>query len=85
VQTEDEAGAIACAQRQGFTPRHYGRDLAFWIPEHLELKDIIERFDGITLNSISRQPIRLEHIYVEVTGSRSDSLKCQQLFEIKNS
>lgn len=76
VQTEDEAGAIARAQQQGFTPRHYGRDLAFWIPEHLELKDIIERFDGITLTSISRQPIRLEHIYVEVTDSRSDFLKC---------
>lgn len=76
VQTEDEAGAIARAQQQGFTPRRYGRDLAFWIPKHLELKDIIDRFDGITLSSISRQPIRLEHIYVEVTGSRSDFLKC---------
>jgi ABC-2 type transport system ATP-binding protein len=76
VQTEDEAGAIARAQQQGFTPRYYGRDLAFWIPEHLELKDIIERFDGITLSSISRQPVRLEHIYVEVTDSRTDFLKC---------
>jgi len=76
VQTEDEAGAIARAQQQGFTPRYYGRDLAFWIPEHLELKDIIERFEGITLSSISRQPIRLEHIYVEVTGSQSDFLRC---------
>ena len=75
VQTEDEAGAIARAQQQGFTPRYYGRDLAFWIPEHLELKDIIERFEGITLSSISRQPIRLEHIYVEVTGSQSDFLR----------
>ena len=76
VQTEDEAGAIARAQQQGFIPRYYGRDLAFWIPEHLELKEIIERFDGITLKSISRQPIRLEHIYVEVTGSQSDFLWC---------
>jgi len=41
----------------------------------LELKDIIERFEGITLSSISRQPIRLEHIYVEVTGSQSDFLR----------
>lgn len=76
VQTDDEAGAIARAQQQGFTPRYYGRDLAFWIPKHLELKEIIERFDGIPLTSISRQPIRLEHIYVEVTGSQSDFPKC---------
>jgi ABC-2 type transport system ATP-binding protein len=69
VQTTDEEGAIARAQEQGFTPRRYGNDLAFWIPEQLELRDIIDRFDGIPVTSISRQPVRLEHIYVEVTGN----------------
>ena len=69
VQTEEEEMAIARARQQGFTPRRYGRDLAFWIPEHLELREIIERFDGIPLNSISRQPVRLEHIYMEVTST----------------
>jgi ABC-2 type transport system ATP-binding protein len=69
VQTSDEAGAIARGQEQGFTPRRYANELAFWIPEQLELREIIDRFDGIPLNSICRQPIRLEHIYVEVTGN----------------
>jgi ABC-2 type transport system ATP-binding protein len=68
VQTSDEMGAIARGQAQGFTPRRYANELAFWIPEQLELREIIDRFDGIPLNSICRQPIRLEHIYVEVTG-----------------
>lgn len=67
VATEDPEAAIACARTHGFLPRYYGSDLAFWIPEHLELKELLERFDGIPLDSISRSPVRLEHIYLDVT------------------
>ena len=67
VQTHEEEQAIARAQEWGFTHRRYGSDLAFWLPQPLELKEILSRFDGISLDSISRQPVRLEHIYVEVT------------------
>ncbi|WP_026082698.1 ABC transporter ATP-binding protein [Mastigocladopsis repens] len=67
VQTSDEQQAIARGIECGFTPRHYGHDLAFWVPEQLELKEILSRFDGISLDSIARQPVRLEHIYLEVT------------------
>jgi ABC-2 type transport system ATP-binding protein len=67
VQTQEEEKAIALAIEYGFTPRRYGNDLAFWLTEHLELKDIIARFDGIVIDSISRQPVRLEHIYLELT------------------
>lgn len=57
---------LAC----GFTPRSYGGDLAFWLPEALELKEILSRFEGIPLDSLARQPVRLEHIYLEVTQDR---------------
>ena len=67
VQTPEEESAIARASQYGFTHRRYGNDLAFWLPKHLELKQIVACFDGIPLDSISRQPVRLEHIYVEVT------------------
>jgi ABC-2 type transport system ATP-binding protein len=67
VQTPQEQGAIARAREHGFTHRRYGNDLAFWLPEQLELREILARFDGIPLDSIARQPVRLEHIYVEVT------------------
>jgi ABC-2 type transport system ATP-binding protein len=50
----------------GFTPRYYGQDLAFWLPEPLELKEIISHFEGIPLDCISRQCVQLEHIYLEV-------------------
>jgi ABC-2 type transport system ATP-binding protein len=67
VQTEEEEKAIDRAEQLGLTVRRYGRDLAFWLPEHLELREIIDRFEGISLNSICCQPVRLEHIYMEVT------------------
>jgi ABC-2 type transport system ATP-binding protein len=67
VQTSQEEQAIARAQQLGFTPRRYGNDLAFWLPQALELKEVIACFDGIPLDSIARQPVRLEHIYVELT------------------
>ena len=69
IHTPDEAKAIDRAHALGFTHRRYGNDLAFWLPEPLELRDIIAFFDGIPLDSIARQPVRLEHIYVEVTQS----------------
>lgn len=72
IHTAAEQQAIDRANSLGFPHRRYGSDLAFWLPEHLELKAIIACFDGIPLDSIARQPVRLEHIYVEVTqGDRS--------------
>jgi ABC-2 type transport system ATP-binding protein len=67
IKTLNEEKAITLAEKYGFTLRRYGSDLAFWIPEALELKEIIARFEGVGIDSISRQPVRLEHIYLEVT------------------
>ncbi|MBD2683094.1 MULTISPECIES: ABC transporter ATP-binding protein [Nostoc] len=69
VQTPEEELAIARAEEYGFTPRRYGDELTFWLPEPLELKEIISRFEGIPINAIARQPVRLEHIYIELTSS----------------
>lgn len=67
VETDEPEAAIAQAQRYGFTPRYYGSELAFWVPDQLELKDLLDRFEGVPLTSISRHPVRLEHIYIEIT------------------
>ncbi len=67
IETDDEVGAIAIAQSHGFTPRRYGNELAFWVPELLELPELLSRFSGITVESISRHRIGLEHIYLEIT------------------
>ena len=67
VDTADPKAVIARAQANGFTPRRYGPDLAFWVPEALDLAELLECFKGIPLNGITRHPVRLEHIYLEVT------------------
>jgi ABC-2 type transport system ATP-binding protein len=67
ICTPTEDLAIARAIELGFAYRYYGRDLAFWLPKVMELKEILECFEGITIDSIMRQTVRLENIYVEVT------------------
>ena len=67
IETKNEDEAVAIAQAHGFTPRRYGNDLAFWVPELLELPELLSRFSGLTVDSISRHQIGLEHIYLEVT------------------
>ncbi len=70
VQTPDEERAIARAHKLGFTHRRYSSDLVFWLPEVMELPQILACFEGIPIISLSRQPVRLEHIYVELTQQR---------------
>lgn len=67
IQTTQKEQAIARAQAYNFIPKYYGNELAFWLPEPLELKEIFARFEGINIDAIARQPVRLEHIYLEVT------------------
>ncbi|MEJ1938690.1 ABC transporter ATP-binding protein, partial [Nostoc sp. NIES-2111] len=67
MQTTQQTEAITRAQTYGFTHRYYDNELAFWLPESLDLKEIVSRFEGIHIDAISRQPVRLEHIYLEVT------------------
>lgn len=72
VQTAEVAAAIDRGRSIGFYHRHYGDDLAFLLPQTLDLKEIVTCFEGIPLNSIARHPVRLEHIYLEVTQKRTD-------------
>ena len=67
LQTADEPAAIARAATHGFTMRRYDTYLAFWLPERLELQELLTKFDGIPIDAISRSPVTLEHIYLEVT------------------
>lgn len=66
IQTRQEEAAIARAEALHFPQRRYGSDLAFWLPQPMELSEILSQFDGIAIDAISRQPVRLEHIYLEV-------------------
>lgn len=72
VQTDAPAAAIARAQQYGYPLREYGPDLNFWLPAELDLKTLVEQFDGVPLNAISRNPVRLEHIYLEITRQQGE-------------
>ena len=69
LQTPDEVSAVARAATYGWMMRRYDTHLAFWIPERLELRELLAKFDGIPIDSIARSPVTLEHIYLEVTRS----------------
>ena len=67
IETSDEDTALVLAQQHGFTPRRYDNELAFWVPQPLSLKELIACFEDIPVNGITRSPVKLEHIYLEVT------------------
>lgn len=77
VQTPEEEPAILRAKELGFGCRYYGKDLALLLPEVYELKEILDYFNGIPIDSISRQSVQLEHIYLEVTQA-TDSVTSYQ-------
>ncbi len=68
IQTPDEQAILDRGKALGLISRRYGNELAFWLPELLDLKEILTYFDGIPIDGISRHPVRLEHIYLEVMG-----------------
>lgn len=67
IKTTNEERAIARVKELGLIYRRYGNDLTVWLNNNLELSEIINLFSNISIDSISRQSIQLEHIYTEVT------------------
>ncbi|MEO0947910.1 MAG: ABC transporter ATP-binding protein, partial [Cyanobacteria bacterium J06641_5] len=65
VQTEEPQKAIARAVALGYPYRRQQHDLVFWLPESLELSELLAKFSEIALTSVARQPVRLEQIYQE--------------------
>ncbi|MGA1264382.1 MAG: ABC transporter ATP-binding protein [Prochlorothrix sp.] len=67
IDTPQPDRAMSRAQQLGWPIRHYGRDLAFCLPQSFTLPEILHAFEGIALTSVSVQPVRLDHIYLEIT------------------
>ncbi len=66
LKTSEQEQAIQRGKELGYTPRRYGNNLAFWLPESKELKAIIEEFADIPIQSLTREAVNLEHIYLEI-------------------
>jgi ABC-2 type transport system ATP-binding protein len=67
IETDDEQNLCDKAQSLGWEYRRYGGRLMLLMPDKYILKDVVNKFDGIPLSSISLQEVGLEHIYLEVT------------------
>ena len=71
IESDDEQSLINKAQTLGWEHRHYGGKLMFFIPNQLDIKEIINIFDGIPISSVALQDVGLEHVYFELTHEKS--------------
>jgi ABC-2 type transport system ATP-binding protein len=66
IETSDTEKLIEKIKQQGWHYRYYGKRLAILMPQDYSLSEIINRFPDVSLISIAKQDINLEHIYYEV-------------------
>lgn len=66
IKTAEEEKAITRGMELGYIPRRYGDELAFWLPELQDFQTIVAEFKGIPLESVTRQSVSLENIYLEI-------------------
>lgn len=66
VETTDTDKLIEKANELGWHHRYYGQRLALLMPQDYSLSEIINRCGDVSLISIAKQDINLEHIYYEV-------------------
>ena len=65
IKVKEEAEAIDIIKKLGWTFRYYRRELAILLPKALEIREILNYFDGLSVDSVSRQFVSLENIYLE--------------------
>lgn len=66
IKTSEQEQAIQRGKELGYTSRYYGNNLGFWLPESKKLKALIEEFAEIPIQSLTREAVNLEHIYLEI-------------------
>ena len=66
IESNNRIAIYKRAEEYGLIYRIYSDDLIIWLQKPLELREVAELFDGISISSISLKPVSLEHIYLEV-------------------
>jgi ABC-2 type transport system ATP-binding protein len=66
IETSDTEKLIETTNWLGWYYRYYGQRLAILMPQDYSLSEIINRFGDVSLISIAKQDVKLEHIYYEV-------------------
>ncbi len=70
IKTPEENRILERSKNLGLIHRYYGGDLCFWLPKPLELREVLDLFEGIVIDSIAKQSVQLEHIYLEVNQEK---------------
>ncbi len=70
ISTNEVEKLILQAKKLGWQHRYYNQELAFLLTENIDLKTIISQLENISLLSIRKETISLQHIYLEVTNNR---------------
>ncbi len=72
IDSQDEPAILARAETLGWATRRYGSGIALWLPQLLDLHRLLEKLEGISIDAAALQhPVRLEHIYLEITRNGS--------------
>ena len=66
IESNNRIAIYKRAEENGLTYRLYGGDLIIWLQKSMEIREVVNLFDGIPISSISLKPVSLEHIYLEV-------------------
>jgi len=66
IESNNRIAIYKRAEEYGLTYRLYGGDLMIWLQKPMEIREVVDLFDGIPVSSISLKPVSLEHIYLEV-------------------
>jgi len=67
IETKDEKRLGVKADSFDWGYRNYGNRFMLYLPDIYSLQDVVSKFAGIPITSISMQEVGLEHIYLEVT------------------
>lgn len=66
VETAQQDAVMRRAAELGWSIRRYAGKIACLLPRPLMLRDVVQAFDGIDIDSVSLQRVSLEHAYLEV-------------------
>jgi len=71
VQSEDPETISQRAMLRGWTVRQQAGHIKLFLPQNLDLRDIMEALAGAKLTSLSVQPVSLDDAYLEFIGEDS--------------
>jgi ABC-2 type transport system ATP-binding protein len=71
IETEDTEKLIERINQHGWQHRYYGNKLTLLMPQDYSLGEIINHFPDVSLISVTKRDINLEHIYYEVLQTNS--------------